>query len=172
MNKIVGPDQFYMSKLCDIETLKKELKLHRNHGKKVVFTNGCFDIIHRGHIECLRFCKAHGDIVVVGLNSDSSIRQIKGSTRPINDQSNRAAVLSELESVDYVTIFDDSTPLNLIVQIMPDILVKGEDWSSRNVVGREVVEALGGNVLFSPVVKGMSTSSIIKQVSLPKTPSV
>jgi D-beta-D-heptose 7-phosphate kinase/D-beta-D-heptose 1-phosphate adenosyltransferase len=153
-------------KLHSLDSLVKELARHRKLKHKTVFTNGCFDVVHRGHIEYLSFCKAHGDIVVVGLNSDSSVKVIKGPERPINDQYDRAAVLEGLESVDYIVIFDEPTPLNLITQVKPDILVKGQDWADKGVIGREFVESYGGQVLLAPLVDGKSSTSTIEKIRL------
>lgn len=151
-------------KVRSVDSLLKELALHRRQKHKIVFTNGCFDVVHRGHVEYLRFCKKHGDIVVVGLNSDSSVKTIKGPDRPINSQCDRAAVLEGLGSVDYITIFDEPTPINLLSQVRPDILVKGQDWAQKGVVGREFVESYGGCVLFAPIVGGKSSSATIEKI--------
>jgi len=153
-------------KLHSLDSLVKEIARRRKLKHKIVFTNGCFDVMHRGHIEYLSFCKAHGDIVIVGLNSDSSVKAIKGPERPINDQYDRAAVLEGLESVDYIVIFDEPTPLNLITQVKPDILVKGQDWADKGVVGREFVESYGGQVLLAPLVEGKSSTSTIEKIRL------
>ena len=141
-----------------------ELDGHRKHGKKIVATNGCFDVLHRGHIEYLNFCKAAGDIVVVGLNSDASVKVIKGPDRPINNQHDRAVVLAALQSVDYVVIFDEPDPLELISSLKPHILVKGGDWTPETTVGREVVEGMGGKVVITPQIQGISTSTIIDRI--------
>jgi len=125
--------------------------------------------VHRGHIEFLKFCKQQGDIVVVGLNSDSSARAIKGPERPINNQYDRAAVLAAMETVDYVVIFDEPDPLNLIEKVKPDILVKGQDWAQKGVVGREFVESCGGKVVLAPIVEGKSSSATIEKIKLLQT---
>jgi rfaE bifunctional protein nucleotidyltransferase chain/domain len=140
--------------------LRRELK-----GKSVslVFTNGCFDIIHPGHIDYLSFARSQGDALVVGLNSDSSVRRNKGDERPFNNQQQRAQVLSGLEAVDYVIIFDDDEPYALIKKILPDILVKGEDWA-HYVSGRDIVEANGGKVVLAPMVEGVSTTNIAEHI--------
>ncbi len=143
----------------------------REEGKKVVFTNGCFDIIHKGHIHLLKRAKKLGDVLIVGLNSDSSIRRIKGKGRPIFSEKDRAFVLSSVDAVDYIVIFDEDTPLKLIKAIEPDVLVKGSDWKKNSIVGREIVESLGGRVVRIPVLKGFSTTSIIKKLrKYEKTP--
>ena len=120
--------------------------------------------MHRGHIEYLRFCKAQGDIVVLGLNSDTSVRQIKGPDRPINNQHDRAAVLAALETVDYIVVFDEPTPIDLIEKVKPDVLVKGQDWAEKGVVGREFVESYGGKVALAPLVEGKSSTGTIEKM--------
>ena len=142
----------------------QQLKWHRSHNQKIVFTNGCFDVLHRGHIEFLSFCKAQGDIVVLALNSDKSVKIIKGPDRPINNQLDRAAVLSALESVDYIVIFDEPDPLNTIKKVKPDVLVKGQDWAEKGVVGREFVESIGGKVVLAPLVEGKSSTGTIEKI--------
>ena len=137
---------------------------HRNLGQKIVFTNGCFDILHRGHIEYLTFCKKQGDVLVLGLNSDSSVRAIKGPERPLNNQHDRAAVLAALESVDYITIFDEPDPAELIKKVRPDVLVKGADWAQKGIIGREFVESCGGKVVLAPLVEGKSSTSTIEKI--------
>ncbi len=150
--------------LYELEDLKKILDGHRIKGDVIVFTNGCFDVLHRGHVEYLRFCRSNGDIVVAGLNSDASVKLNKGPERPINNEIDRAAVLGALEVVDYVVIFGDPTPKDLIEQVNPDILIKGEDWKDKGVVGREFVEANGGKVILAPLVKGKSSTSTIEKM--------
>ena len=135
----------------------------RPRSETVVFTNGCFDILHRGHVEYLAHARSLGDRLVVGLNSDASVRRLKGPTRPLNDQEDRGLVLAALESVDAVTIFDEETPLALIVALLPDVLVKGGDYRPETIVGaREVVDA-GGRVVVSPLVPGRSTTNLIER---------
>ena len=141
--------------------VRKELKIE---GKKVVFTNGCFDILHAGHVDYLSKAKALGDILIVGMNSDASIRNIKGPLRPIIPESERAALVAGLKAVDYVTLFDENTPGVLIDELVPDILVKGADWSIENIVGRERVEANGGEVKTITFVSQQSTSKIINTI--------
>ncbi len=142
-----------------IDEIELIADLKRN-GKKIVFTNGCFDILHFGHISYLREAKSYGDILVVGLNSNESVRRLKGDSRPINDESDRAQILKELECVDFVIIFDEDTPLNLIKQIKPDILVKGADYKGKEVVGSEIVS----DVRLVDFVEGKSTSEIVKKI--------
>ena len=132
--------------------------------KRVVFTNGCFDIIHAGHVDYLEEAKALGDLLVVGMNSDDSIRRIKGEKRPIVPQDMRARVLSSLKPVDYVVIFEEDTPFELIKRVKPHILVKGGDWKLENIVGREFVESYGGVVKTIPFEYDISTSKIIEKV--------
>ena len=162
--EIIGQSQRSTPKVCQLEALLPPLSWHRSQGQTIVFTNGCFDILHKGHVDYLQFCKSKGDIVVVGLNSDQSVRTIKGPERPINGQDDRAAVLAALAPVDYVTIFDEPDPLNLIKAIQPDILVKGNDWKDKGVVGRDVVEARGGRVLLAPLVEGRSSTAVINKM--------
>jgi len=133
-------------------------------GKKVVFTNGCFDILHAGHIDYLNKAKEKGDILIVGLNSDASIKRIKGKNRPVIPQDQRAFVVDNLKAVDYVSFFDEDTPYEIIKTIVPDVLVKGADWSIENIVGRDIVEANGGKVLNIEFVVQQSTSNIIKNI--------
>ena len=152
------------SKLRSLSSLLAELAPSHRTGRTVVFTNGCFDVIHRGHIEYLQFCKRQGDLVVVGLNSDSSVRALKGPERPVNKENDRAAVLSGLETVDFVTLFDELDPLELIKQIRPDVLIKGADWKPENVIGRDVVESYGGKLMLAPLVEGRSSSKTIEKM--------
>jgi len=151
-------------KVRPTDSMVNELAWHRKQKETIVFTNGCFDVVHRGHIEFLKFCKSHGDIVVVGLNSDRSTKAIKGPSRPINNQHDRAAVLAALETVDYITIFDEPDPLNLIEKVKPDILVKGQDWAKKGVVGSDFVESYGGRVVLAPLVEGKSSTTIIERI--------
>ncbi len=136
----------------------------KKQGRKIVFTNGCFDLIHRGHVDYLNKAKELGDILVVGLNSDESIRRIKGAQRPINAQEDRKVVLEALKSVDHVVIFDEDTPLNLIIAISPDILVKGADWEINNIVGADYVLSNGGEVRTISFIDGFSTTNIIEKI--------
>jgi D-beta-D-heptose 7-phosphate kinase/D-beta-D-heptose 1-phosphate adenosyltransferase len=136
----------------------------RAAGHRVVFTNGCFDLLHRGHTRLLRQARALGDVLIVGLNSDASVRSLKGSSRPVLSQQERAEVLSALASVDYVVIFEEPDPGPTIAALQPDVLVKGADWAKEQVVGRETVEGRGGRVVTIPMVEGSSTSSIIDRI--------
>ena len=164
IDEIVSQKRANSGKVRPIDMLIDELTWHRRRKETVVFTNGCFDVIHTGHIEFLKFCKSKGDIVVVGLNSDSSVKTIKGPDRPINNQHDRAAVLAALEMVAYITVFDEPDPLNLIKKIKPDILVKGRDWEQKGIIGREFVESCGGKVVLAPIVEGKSSSATIKKM--------
>ncbi|MHC4456815.1 MAG: D-glycero-beta-D-manno-heptose 1-phosphate adenylyltransferase, partial [Planctomycetota bacterium] len=151
-------------KVRTIDSLIEELALHKKQNATIVFTNGCFDVVHRGHIEFLKFCKLQGDIVVVGLNSDSSVKTIKGPNRPINNQYDRASVLAALETVDYITVFDEPDPLNLIKKVKPDVLVKGQDWQDKGIVGAASVESHGGKVVLAPLVEGKSSTATIEKI--------
>ena len=145
--------------------LLAKIEHHRSKGRKIIFTNGCFDILHRGHVDYLQFCKYQGGIVVVGLNSDSSVRAIKGPDRPVVSELDRAAVLAALASVNYVAIFEEQTPIEIIRQVRPDILVKGADWENKIVAGKDFVESYGGKVMFAPLVEGYSSSTIFDRLS-------
>ncbi len=136
----------------------------KQDGKKVVFTNGCFDILHVGHIELIESAKSLGDILVVGLNSDDSVKRLKGIGRPINSVRERVRILSALEFVDYVVIFDEDTPYELLREVRPDILIKGGDYSLNEIVGRNIVESYGGKVKVIPLLKGKSTTDIINKI--------
>jgi rfaE bifunctional protein nucleotidyltransferase chain/domain len=136
----------------------------KRNGRRVVFTNGCFDLLHPGHVECLEKARALGDLLVVGVNSDSSVRGLKGDARPLVPQADRARVLAAMAAVDYVAIFDEPTPRKLIAALLPDILVKGGDWAPAEIVGREEVEAAGGRVVSIPFTPGYSTSALIERI--------
>lgn len=150
-------------KIKTAPALTRILSRLRSKGKTVVFTNGCFDIIHFGHVQYLSEAKRRGDVLVVGLNSDASVKTIKGKGRPINNERDRAGVLSSLSFVDYVTIFEESTPYRLIKILKPDILVKGGDWKAEDIVGSDFVKSYGGKVARIPFVKGYSTTSILEK---------
>jgi D-beta-D-heptose 7-phosphate kinase/D-beta-D-heptose 1-phosphate adenosyltransferase len=164
INELVSENRGKNGKVRPIESLLNELDWHKKQQEKIVFTNGCFDVVHRGHIEFLNFCKQQGDVLVVGLNSDSSVKTIKGQDRPINNQHDRASVLAAMEPVDYITVFEESEPLNLIQRVKPDILVKGQDWQEKGVVGRDFVESYGGKVVLAPLVEGKSSTSVIEKI--------
>lgn len=144
--------------------LKNKCSKLKTEGKKIVFTNGCFDIIHSGHIYYLSEAKKLGDLLIIGLNSDDSVRRLKGNERPINNETDRALVLDSLKFVDYVTIFDEDTPYDLINLIKPDFLVKGGDYKADEVVGADIVQTNGGKVVIIPFVQGKSTTSIIQKL--------
>lgn len=146
------------------EELKKVRAQLRTEKKKVVFTNGCFDLLHSGHVDYLLKSKQLGDVLIVGLNSDESIRRIKGDKRPILKQDERAFIISNLKPVDYVTFFEEDTPAEIIADLIPDILVKGADWSLDKIVGRDVVESNGGEVKTIEFVNDQSTSKIIQTI--------
>jgi rfaE bifunctional protein nucleotidyltransferase chain/domain len=153
-----------MNKILSKDRLKKAIEQYKKEGKKIVFTNGCFDILHAGHVRYLSDAKKLGDILILAINSDSSVRSIKGKPRPFIPQAERAYVIASLESVDYVTIFDEDTPLLLIEYLQPHILVKGGDWTEETVVGRDSVTKWGGRVVIMPEVKGISTTNIIEKI--------
>ena len=137
---------------------------HRSAGRRVVFTNGVFDLLHPGHVRYLRQARALGDVLIVGLNGDRSVRRNKGPDRPINSQEERAEILAALESVDAVVVFDEETPADIIRAVQPDVLVKGADWAADAIVGRDTVEARGGEVVRIPVEQGFSTTAILKKI--------
>jgi rfaE bifunctional protein nucleotidyltransferase chain/domain len=136
----------------------------KRNGRRVVFTNGCFDLLHPGHIRSLEQARELGDALIAGLNSDASVRQLKGEGRPVLPERERAEILAALESVDAVIIFDDLTPREVIARLLPDVLVKGGDWAGDKIVGREEVEAAGGRVVSAPVVPGFSTTDILRKI--------
>jgi rfaE bifunctional protein nucleotidyltransferase chain/domain len=150
--QILTPDQ-----------MRQERDRLNSQGKKLVFTNGVFDILHRGHVTYLAFARDQGDALVVGLNSDQSVKRNKGDNRPINSQDDRALVLASLRCVDYVVIFDDKEPKDLIAKILPHVLVKGKDWA-HYISGREIVEANGGKVVLADIVEGRSTTNVINKI--------
>ncbi len=143
------------------------LRAARAQGKKLVFTNGCFDLLHQGHVAYLEEAGRQGDVLFLGLNSDASIRAIKGPTRPVRTQADRATVLAALAAVDYITIFDEPTPIRLIEAILPDVLVKGGDYRNRlpEIIGRDLVESHGGRVHLALFVEGVSTTQILRSIA-------
>jgi D-beta-D-heptose 7-phosphate kinase/D-beta-D-heptose 1-phosphate adenosyltransferase len=148
-----------MNKILSRNDLRERVTQLKGEGKRIVFTNGCFDILHIGHVRYLEEAKGLGDILVLGLNSDASVRSIKGPLRPVVPQDERAYIMASLEVVDYVTIFDEETPLALIEEIAPDILVKGGDWTPDTVVGRETVAQRGGRIVIIPQIREGSTDN-------------
>lgn len=152
------------AKIMDANTLADILKDKQAQGQTVVFTNGCFDILHAGHVQYLEEASGLGDLLVLGLNSDASVKRLKGKDRPINHQDDRAIVMAALEAISYVTIFDEDTPYDLIRLLSPDVLVKGGDWSIADIVGSDLVLARGGKVLSLGFSEGLSTTAIINKV--------
>ena len=150
-------------KIRERGALARECARLRAAGKKIVFTNGAFDLMHAGHATYLEQPRQLGDVLVVGLNTDASVRRYKGAKRPVVDEQNRARMLAALECVDYVTWFDEDEPKALIAELQPDVLVKAEDWA-HYVSGRDIVEARGGKVVLAPMVKGLSTTALIEKI--------
>ena len=153
-----------MNKILERNALKDKLEELRKKGKKIAFTNGCFDILHVGHVRYLREAKKTADVLVLALNSDSSVRSIKGEKRPLMNEKERAEILAALECIDFVTIFPELTPLELINYLKPDILIKGGDWPEEKVVGREEIKKWGGRVAIIPEVEGKSTTNIVEKI--------
>ncbi|HEX6801565.1 MAG TPA: D-glycero-beta-D-manno-heptose 1-phosphate adenylyltransferase [Candidatus Binatia bacterium] len=151
-------------KLKNLDELTALAAQARQNGKSVVFTNGCFDILHRGHVHVLRQAKAAGDLLIVALNSDRSVQEIKGAHRPVLPETDRVELIGAMEMVDYVIIFDEPDPYKLIAAIKPDVLAKGGDWSAEKIVGADVVEQAGGRIVVIPYLKGFSTSEIIERI--------
>jgi len=162
--EVEGGPHYEGTKILHLPELVKAVARVRGQGKKIVFTNGCFDILHVGHIQLLHSARALGDVLVVGVNDDASVRSLKGETRPLISEFDRAHVLAALDAVDFVTLFAEPTPLALIEAIRPDVLVKGGDYALDQVVGRDVVESYGGRVALVPVVEGFSTSDIVRRI--------
>ena len=152
------------NKISDLPSLKEKVKSYKKAGSRVVFTNGCFDILHEGHATYLEAARKTGDCLVVGLNSDSSIRAIKGQGRPVNNEASRARLLAALGCVDHIVLFSEETPLELIREILPDVLVKGADWPVDTIVGAKEVLAAGGEVINVDMVEGFSTTGLIDQI--------
>ena len=153
------------NKIVAQEELEKRLTQWRVLSKTIVFTNGCFDILHAGHIQSLTQAANEGDFLIVGLNSDASVKQLKGDNRPVNNGQSRAQVLASLSMVDVVVVFNEDTPLELIKKIMPDVLVKGGDYKLEDIAGAKEVIANGGRVVINPILPGFSTTSIINKFS-------
>lgn len=154
----------YRLKIKDLEGIKQEIETLRARGKKIVFTNGCFDILHRGHARYLAAARALGDYLVVAVNSDRSVRAIKGEGRPVVSEDERAELLAALECVDGVVIFDEDNPLRVITRLVPDVLVKGGDWEEDRIIGSDVVKQAGGAVKRIDFVEGFSTTDIIRKI--------
>ena len=158
------PVQNLQKKILHLSELQQKAEEWRAAGKKIAFTNGCFDILHAGHIASLSEAAQHGDVLVVALNSDSSVKTLKGPTRPLNDEGARAVVMAALGMVDAVTIFSEPTPRELIVALKPDVLVKGGDYKVEDIAGAKEVIENGGRVVINPIVEGFSTTSIISKM--------
>ncbi|MFT3702342.1 MAG: D-glycero-beta-D-manno-heptose 1-phosphate adenylyltransferase [Agriterribacter sp.] len=156
--------QLIKNKIYTIDGMRHQVNRWKLLGKKVVFTNGCFDILHQGHIEILSQAAASGEILVVGVNTDASVKNLKGEGRPVNNESFRALMLASLTIVDAVVLFDEPTPLNLIQEIEPSVLLKGGDYTISQVVGAEEVIKKGGEVKIVPIVNGYSTTALIKKI--------
>ena len=153
------PNKIYIS-----ESLIKQVFIWKMLGKKIVFTNGVFDVLHKGHIASLSEAASHGDILIVAVNTDTSVKKLKGPTRPINDESARALVLASLLQTDAVILFEEDTPLELITALMPDVLVKGGDYTVEQIAGAKEVIAAGGKVVIANIIEGISSSHIIKKM--------
>jgi D-glycero-beta-D-manno-heptose 1-phosphate adenylyltransferase len=152
------------SAILTIEEAILQFGREKRNGRRVIFTNGCFDLLHPGHIHTLEQARSLGDVLIVGLNSDASVRQLKGPGRPVIPERERAEIVAALEAVDAVLIFHDLTPREVIARLLPDILVKGGDWPGDQIIGREEVEAAGGRVVSIPVVSGYSTTAILQKI--------
>lgn len=153
------------AKIKNITQLRKIIDRLKSQGKKIVFTNGCFDLLHWGHVRYLQDARKEGDILVVGVNSDSSVKRIKGKMRPVVNEKDRLRIIASLESVDYAVLFKEDTPLKIIKLIKPDVLVKGADWNKNNIVGRDIVSIYGGSVSTIKFIKGRSSSRLIKKIA-------
>ncbi len=153
-----------MGKVLTLDQMRTERERLRREARRVVFTNGCFDLIHPGHVKYLHEARRLGDALIVALNSDRSVRELKGEKRPIMNQTERAEVMAALACVDYVTVFDEPTPREIIAALLPDVLVKGGDWDVERIVGRDEVEAAGGLVLNLPFIEGSSTTDLIERI--------
>ena len=154
-----------MPEPISLKRLLSTLSKKRQSGKKIVFTNGCFDILHVGHVRYLEQAKSLGDVLVVGLNSDASVRKLKGPGRPVNPEKDRGAVIAALKSVDFVTVFKEETPLKLIGAVKPDVLVKGGDWKPQDIIGSKFVLSHGGQVRSLKFVQGRSTSKVLAAIA-------
>lgn len=151
-------------KIFTLPQLQEQVNTWRSQGQKIVFTNGCFDLLHLGHVDYLEKARQLGDKLVLGLNTDASISRIKGPSRPLQDEMSRARIMASLLFIDAVVLFDENTPLELIEAVQPDILVKGDDYTIESIVGHEVVLGRGGEVRTVPLVKGYSTTNIVKKI--------
>jgi rfaE bifunctional protein nucleotidyltransferase chain/domain len=165
----VNLEQVLLDKICDLETLKCKVDFWKSEGDKVVFTNGVFDLLHIGHITYMAKAASLGSKLIVGLNADASVKRLKGDSRPVNDQNNRAALLAAIFFIDGIVIFEEDTPLNLISTLLPDILVKGADYTIDNIVGAKEVLGNGGEVKTIDLVEGYSSTSIIEKIRAQST---
>lgn len=156
-----------VEKILPLESLASRVARLRTEGRRVVFTNGCFDLLHLGHIELLEAARSHGDVLVVGINSDDSVRRLKGEERPILTERERARILAALEAVSFVCVFDEDTPLETIRRLRPDVLVKGADWKDKGIVGSDEVEGWGGETVVMRLVEERSTTAIIDRIRTP-----
>jgi len=154
----------YREKIVDRATAVAKVTEARRAGKRVVFTNGCFDLMHVGHVRYLAAARDAGDLLVVAINADASVQRLKGPERPLVPEAARAEVLAALAAVDWVTVFEEDTPAEVIAALLPDVLVKGADWAPDQVVGRDTVEAHGGRVQLIPVVEGFSTTALVERI--------
>ena len=157
------------AKIVSWPALRRIVRQAGRRGRRAIFTNGCFDLLHAGHVQLLERAKAHGDLLIVGLNSDRSVRALKGAGRPLTPQRDRARVLAGLASVDFITVFNEDTPGRLIAYLKPHVLVKGADWGAGAIVGRETIERAGGRVVRIPLVAGRSTTSLIARIQRRRT---
>ncbi len=153
------------TKIKNLAELGKIITHLKNKGKKIVFTNGCFDLLHYGHVKYLQDAKRKGDILIVAINSDASVKRIKGNHRPIVNEKDRLSIIAALESVDYVVLFQEDTPFEIIKLIKPDILIKGADWNKQTIVGRDFVLSYGGRVSTIKLVRGCSTTNLIRKIA-------
>lgn len=158
------PEQNLQTKILPLSDLLQKAAVWRAAGKTIAFTNGCFDILHAGHVASLTEAAKHGDVLVVALNADTSVKKLKGDSRPLNDENARAVVMAALSMVDAVTIFSEETPRELIVALMPDVIVKGGDYKVEEIAGAKEVIENGGRVVINPIVEGFSTTSIIQKM--------
>jgi len=164
-DKDIMPADFISEKLYELPAITQKVSQWKKEGKKIVFTNGVFDLLHKGHIFSLSQAAKQGDILIIGLNADSSVKRLKGDSRPINDQDARALLLAALSMVDAVVIFEEDTPLNLITTLLPDVLVKGGDYTIDEIAGAKEIIANGGKIVINPILDGFSTTAIINAAS-------
>lgn len=159
-----GTDGDVSAKLKNVHELRSVIAASQSGGKTVVLTNGCFDLLHPGHVHVLRQAKACGDILIVAVNSDRSVKQIKGPNRPVLPETDRVELIGALEMVDFVTLFDEPDPYKVIAELNPDVLAKGGDWKAERIIGADIVKQNGGKVVVIPYLKGFSTTEIIERI--------